>query len=121
MKFSIKYLIYFLALFGLETLIALYVHDSFIRPFMGDVFVVVLLYFFVRIFISSQKNSIIVGIFLFACSIEILQSINIVRILGLEQNRLATVIIGTTFDWMDILAYFIGCLAIFVFNRFYKK
>ncbi|MGB0869065.1 MAG: DUF2809 domain-containing protein [Flavobacteriales bacterium] len=121
MKFSIKYLSYFLILFGLETLIALYVHDSFIRPFLGDVFVVVLLYFFVRIFISTQKNSILVGIFLFACSIEVLQYINIVKVLGLEQNRLATIVIGTTFDWMDILAYFIGCLGIFFFTRFYKK
>ncbi len=40
------YAICFIGLFIVETLIALFVRDAFIRPYMGDVLVVILIYFF---------------------------------------------------------------------------
>ena len=47
------YAICFIGLFIVETLIALFVRDAFIRPYMGDVLVVILIYCFVRIFITE--------------------------------------------------------------------
>ena len=38
------YAICFIGLFIVETLIALFVRDAFIRPYMGDVLVVILIY-----------------------------------------------------------------------------
>lgn len=121
MKFSIKYLIYFLLVFGVETCIALFIHDTFIRPFIGDVLVVVLLYFFVKIFIEKSTYLIVAGVFVFSCFIELLQYLRIVEVLGLEKNRLATVIIGTTFDWMDILAYFTGSVVVLIAQKYFVK
>lgn len=53
MKKRIFYIISFLVIFCIEVFIALYVRDSFIRPYMGDALVVVLVYSFVRIFIPT--------------------------------------------------------------------
>ena len=38
----------------IEVLIALFVHDAFIRPYIGDVLVVIVIYTFVRIFIQER-------------------------------------------------------------------
>ncbi|WP_092559518.1 hypothetical protein [Anaeromicropila populeti] len=43
-----KYLIAFMGLLGIEVLIARYVHDTVIRPYIGDVLVVIVLYCLVR-------------------------------------------------------------------------
>ena len=48
MKKRIFYIISFLVIFCIEVFIALYVRDSFVRPYMGDALVVVLVYSFVR-------------------------------------------------------------------------
>ena len=42
-------------LLTIEVLIALFVHDAFVRPYIGDVLVVVVIYTFVRIF--NHNNS----------------------------------------------------------------
>ena len=48
MKKRLWYAGVFVLLLGVECLIALYVRDRFIRPYVGDMLVTVLLYFFVR-------------------------------------------------------------------------
>ncbi len=53
MKKRIFYIISFLVIFCIEVLIALYVRDRFIRPYVGDMLVVVLVYSFVRIFLPT--------------------------------------------------------------------
>lgn len=49
----IHYAIAFLILLTIEVLIALFVHDVFIRPYFGDVLVVIVLYMAVRIVIPE--------------------------------------------------------------------
>ena len=48
-KARLLYLLSFLVLLGIEILIALFVHDEFIRPYIGDVLAVIVLYAAVRI------------------------------------------------------------------------
>lgn len=52
------YAICFIGLFIVETLIALFLRDAFIRPYMGDVLVVILIYCFVRIFITEPLRGV---------------------------------------------------------------
>ena len=54
MKKRLIYGVATLVIFLVEFLIARYVHDSFIRPYVGDVLVVILLYTFVRIFVPEK-------------------------------------------------------------------
>lgn len=103
-----KYGIAFLLLLLVEIFIASYVHDDFIRPYMGDILVVVVLYCFVRIFIPEKCRLMPLYIFLFAAAVEGLQYFDFVDRLKLD-NLFFRVLIGSVFDWKDILCYGLGC------------
>lgn len=98
-----------LLIFLIELCIALFVRDAFIRPYVGDMLVVVLLYTFLRIFFPERPRLLPLYVFLFAVGVETLQGIRIVELLGLQDNRFFSVLIGTTFDGKDIVCYGIGC------------
>lgn len=124
MKLNLKYLLLFVLFFIIEVLIAKYIHDSFIRPYLGDVLVVILIYFFVRSFLKKAEKSLPIYIFIFAVGVELLQFLNIVSALGLEDNKLARIVIGTTFDFRDIACYFVGTLILLLFqnkNKWLRK
>lgn len=124
MKLNLKYLLLFVLFFIIEVLIAKYIHDSFIRPYLGDVLVVILIYFFVRSFLKKAEKSLPIYIFIFAVVVELLQFLNIVSALGLEDNKLARIVIGTTFDFRDIACYFVGTLILLMFqnkNKWLRK
>ena len=72
--------------------------------------VVLFLYVFVRIFIPEKITLLSLYIFLFASAVEVLQYFELVKVLGLEQNRVLSVLLGSTFDWKDIGCYAAGCL-----------
>ena len=110
--FNKKYLYFTLILFLLEICIAVFINDSFIRPFMGDVLVVILIYCFVRAFLNIQSFIIALSILAFSCMIEIFQHLNFVKKLGLQNNRILAVALGSTFDWKDIIAYTIGIIVV---------
>jgi len=107
-KFNFRYFLLAFLLFVVEVLIALYVHDSFIRPYFGDFLVVILIYCAVRSVFSASTLKIAVGVLLFAYLIEGLQYIHIVDRLGLSDNALARTVIGVGFAWWDMLAYTLG-------------
>jgi len=48
----------------------------------------------------------------FSCSAEIAQYFKLVNVLGLQDIKLARIIIGSTFNWMDLVAYATGWLII---------
>ena len=103
-----NYLLASLALFALEVAIALWVQDAWVRPFVGDVLVVVLLYTAGRA--CGLPPSWSYAVFLVACSVEILQAFHWVERLGLADSRLARIVLGTTFSWGDFGAYASGYL-----------
>ena len=112
----IKYGITFLFLLLVEVMIALYVHDNFIRPYIGDVLVVIVIYCFVRIWIPEKCRLLPLYVFLFAAAVEGLQYFNLVSVLGLEENVFMRVLLGSVFDWKDILCYGIGCAVLGVYE-----
>lgn len=112
----IKYGIAFLFLLLVEVVIALYVHDNFIRPYIGDVLVVIVIYCFVRIWIPEKCRLLPLHVFLFAAAVEGLQYFNLVSVLGLEENVFMRVLLGSVFDWKDILCYGIGCAVLGVYE-----
>lgn len=107
-RFNKNYLLLTVLLFLTELLIALYAHDDFIRPFVGDLLVVILIYCAIKSFFSLPVWNAAIAVFLFACLVEMLQYFHLVQRLGIQKNTLARIIIGTSFSWMDIVAYAIG-------------
>ena len=97
-------------MFVTEVYIGMFVKDDFVRPYMGDFLVVILIYAFVRTFFKYPIVNVAVGVLLFSFFVEILQYFNIVDVLSLGSNRLARTIIGTAFVWEDFIAYTLGVL-----------
>lgn len=87
MNKRITYAIATTILLLIEILIALYVNDAFIRPYLGDVIVVVVIYTFIRIFIPEKCALLPLWIFVFAVGVELLQLIHIVDLLRLGKMR----------------------------------
>ena len=119
--FNAGYFALAVLLFAVEVGIALFFTDQIVRPFVGDVLVVVLIYCFLRIFLNFSYWKIALGVLLFAFAIETLQYFDYVKLLGLENNRLLSVIMGRTFEWLDFAAYFIGFLLIILSDKVFGK
>lgn len=120
-RFSGPYFVIAAVLFSVEVVIASVVHDQFVRPYVGDFLVVILLYCFVRSFLDIPYRSTAIAVLLFSFLLEILQYVNIVDRLGLGWSALARTVIGTSFQWIDLLAYTLGvALVIYVENKLAK-
>ena len=124
MKTNKKRLVYFIVftlLFAAEVLIALFVHDNFIRPFVGDVIVVILLCAFLRILIPEKIKLLPVFATAFAVLVEIMQYFDFVKLLGLENNIVLSTALGRTFDIKDIICYSIGGLIFFIAETLLRR
>ena len=111
-RFTKKYFFLTVLLFITEVLIALFLHDNFIRPYVGDYLVVILIYCFCMSFVSAPVWKIALATLLFSYLIETLQYFNLVGMLGLRHSRIANIIIGNSFAWADILAYTLGAFTV---------
>jgi len=124
-KFNGTYFILFIIIFIIEIYIALFVKDMFIRPFVGDILVIMLIYYFIRMLIEIDRFKVVFWVLLFAFSVEVGQYYNLINILKLQHNAIARIIIGTTFSTSDLLAYIIGAFLIIIpdiiFFLYYRK
>ena len=116
-RFRLNYFLVFLLLFLVEVCIALFVRDRFVRPYLGDVLVVILLYCFLRSFVTIKARTAAAGVLLFALVIETLQYFRAVELLGLQGNKIAATVLGSQFDWKDVLAYIVGIIAVLYFDN----
>lgn len=117
LTFNLKYFLLALLLFIIEVLIALYVHDHFVRPYVGDYLVVIFIYCAVRTFVNASTWKIAVAVLLFSYTIEVLQFFRIVDRLGLTGNTIAKIVIGYGFEWWDMLAYTLGIATVLLIER----
>jgi hypothetical protein len=108
LKFSKLYFLAAVIIFGIEALIALFLHDGFIRPYVGDTLVVILIYCFVRSFLDTPVLKTALCVLLFAYLVEVAQYFHIVNRLGLQKSQIASVVIGTSFEPIDLIAYTVG-------------
>ncbi|MNT40262.1 hypothetical protein D3C72_1765670 [compost metagenome] len=121
-KFSLKNFLIAIAIFLVEVLIATKLKDwFFVRAYLGDVFVVMLMYYFIKAFFDFEPIKLIIGIFIFSCLIEFLQYFHFAEVLGFKDNRLMMIVLGNSFSWLDILCYFAGCVILFLIEgKFYR-
>lgn len=116
--FNPDYFILTILLFAVEVLIALYVHDTIIRPYIGDLLVVILIYCFVKSFFYFSVLKTAIGVLIFSYGIETLQYLKFVEILGLQHSKAANTIIGNSFAWIDLVAYTGGFVTILLAEKF---
>jgi len=118
--------LFFIGIFTIEVLIALFVRDRFIRPFFGDALVVCLIYFFLASFIRAPFTKLLFGVLLFAFGVEFSQYFGLAEWIGCQHDSICQIILGATFDWLDLLAYLMGGLmcylsSYFLIPRFYSN
>lgn len=104
------YFLLFILLLLVEILIAVFVKDNFVRPYIGDFLVVILLYCFARAFINFSKKKTAAVVLIFSFLVELVQYLQIIKYTPLYKYAIARVVIGTSFEWMDLLAYSAGIL-----------
>ncbi len=111
-----KYILIFIITFAIEVIIARYVHDKIIRPYIGDILVVICLYTFSKsIFLDKIKR---LSLYVLICAViaEILQYFNYAQIL-FGDNKIMKTLLGSSFDIKDILCYVMGYLIIILVER----
>lgn len=107
----------FAAFLGLEIWIALYVHDSIVRPYFGDVLAVICVYFFARVF-DVRTRWLSIPVTLFAFCVEAVQLTGLSGILPEPFSTIA----GGTFDPADLLCYLAGGVVCFLIDqKFYEQ
>ena len=117
-RFSLPYFLLTILFFIIELLIALFVKDDFIRPYFGDVLVVVLIYCFVRSFFRIPVLTTILLVLAFSILVEYSQHLNLISALGLEHSTAAKMILGNSFAWGDLVMYVIGAILILLVEQF---
>jgi hypothetical protein len=108
-------------IFLIEVLIALFVHDQFVRPYVGDVLVVILLYCFIRAFLNFSVSAVAFFVLAFSFTLEFLQYFNLVGMLGLQNSKIARTVIGTSFAWYDLVAYSVGIAIVLIIEHYRIK
>ena len=111
------YLLIFCGLLATEIVIALFVNDAFVRPYVGDMLVTLLLCCLCRVIVPNNVRLLPVYVFIFAAAVEIGQYFDLVALLGLENNRILSIALGRTFSWLDIGCYAVGCAAAYFLDR----
>ena len=117
LKRRLVFLALFIFIFIVEVLIALYVHDDFVRPYVGDMIVTVLVWSFTRIVFPQKFRLMSLYVMIFATLIEVGQFFNYVDVLGIINPVLVTMM-GTSFAWADIACYAVGCVVAAVSDYF---
>jgi len=117
----IIYVAIFCSLLIVELCIALFVHDAFVRPYVGDMLVTLLLCCMCRVILPDKIRLLPVFVFLFAACVEIGQYFDVVALMGLTDNRFLSIALGRTFSWMDLVCYAIGCVAAFGLDEVIRR
>lgn len=112
-----KYLLIGIILFLVEVLIAVFVKDRIIRPYGGDVLAVVMLYAFFRAFVSWKPVIVAIVVLGIALAIELAQLADLLGILGLKDVTILRIVLGSQFEWLDLVAYALGGLLAFMGDR----
>lgn len=101
----------------IEILIERYVHDNFVRPYLGDLLVVILIYAIVMACSKIKVWTGAIATLLFSYAIETAQYLQIVSLLGLEENKFARIVIGTSFSCWDMLMYTLGFITVIILEK----
>lgn len=108
MKRRIVFAVIFAALLAVEVLIALFVHDGFIRPFFGDVLAVIAVYALARVVFPKKPAALSAAVTAFAFAMELVQLTELSSVFG--EGSFLAVLAGACFDPLDLLCYLAGGL-----------
>jgi hypothetical protein len=117
-RFSSVYGLLAAGLLGLEILIACFAHDRFIRPYAGDFLATILLYCALKSVWPAPARWVALAALLVSYAIEAAQLAHLLHWLGWQHVRLARLLLGSQFEWGDMLAYTLGAALVLGVERY---
>lgn len=105
-----------LLLLSSEICIAAFFTKGFIRHTFGDYLVVILMYCAIRSFIKTKPIYVAITVLIIAFGIEFLQLYNLLDYLNLRDSNFAVLVLGSTFEISDLIAYSLGIITIFLID-----
>ena len=115
-----KYIMSFIITFLLEVIIALYIKNSFIRSYFGDILIIICLYFFAKSIFDNKIKNIAIYILILGIVAETMQCFNISKYIA-GDSKVLQIVLGTTFDIKDIICYLIGYIIIVITENIVYK
>lgn len=120
-RFNVKYFLLATLLLIIEIYIGARVHDNFIRPYVGDYLVVMLLYCMLLSIVDIPVMTAAISVLVFSYLIEGLQYWGMADKLGFTEPGIMRTILGSYFTWSDIWAYTLGVITIITLEYFTRK
>lgn len=120
MRFVPAYAFAATALFAVEVLIAL-IGEGFLRHTIGDVLATALVYAAILSIFNWRPLVAAFAAFTFSVCVEIVQAVDLIELLNLGSSAIARIVLGTTFSWLDIIAYGTGAAGAYVIDRTVRK
>lgn len=111
-RFHYRYFLLAAGLLGLEICIARFAHDRFVRPYVGDFLATILLYCLLKSVWSAPAGRVAAVALLVSYAIELAQLAHLLNRLGWQHSRLARLVLGSQFEWGDLLAYTLGAAVV---------
>ncbi len=118
LQFNKYYLTLAHTLFLIELAIAFIIKTGFIRYTVGDYLVVILLYAIFRGCTSMSVRASAFAVLFIAYGIEWLQLTPFLTYFNLQDSTLAKLILGSTFQIGDLVAYTLGFFTILIFEYY---
>lgn len=116
--FNPYYFVAFLCLLLIESCIAIFLKDGFIRYTVGDFLAVMLLYCFFKSFIKAHNLHIAITTLIIAYCIELFQLTDMVRYGMLKEYKWIGIILGSHFSIGDLIAYSLGTVSILYLDTY---
>jgi len=99
-------------LLALEVLIAGFAHDRLIRPYGGDFLATIFLYCLLKSAWPAAPRRVALAALLASYAIEAAQLAHLLHWLGWQHVRAARLVLGSQFEWGDVLAYTLGAAVV---------
>lgn len=116
LTFNLTYLAITICLLLIEICIAIYIKTGFIRHVFGDFLVVILLFYAFKTIFKWQSITIAITVLAIAYVIEFLQLFNTLAFLHLNNNKLVSIVLGSTFSIEDLVAYTLGIVTVLIID-----
>lgn len=97
-------------------IVKLFNDNQVIRGFIGDIIVILLIYFLIKSFHDFHAIKLAVFTLVIAYITEFLQYLELATFFGLEHNTMVRLILGSVFDPYDLMAYTIGAILVYIID-----
>ena len=115
-RFHLGYCLFALTVLLVEIVIAKYM-SGWVRSYLGDVLVIILLYSAIMSVVELNKKSVVLFTLIVAFAIEFAQYFKLAERLGFVPDSLAYIVLGNTFSGADLGCYVVGAILILLFER----